>query len=72
MNNGICDAINIPDNGFLETSSYGPGWKCERGYRADKNRCAELKLPENSHIDYSGNNWECDPPYLEKSDQCNL
>ena len=72
INNDSCDAIDIPENGFLETSSYGPGWECERGYRAEKNKCIALELPANSHIDYSGNSWECDTPYLENNDQCTL
>lgn len=68
----FCKVINVPANGYLTKSSYGPGWECERGYQANKNACIPVKLPENSHINFSGNNWECDKPYQRQNNQCTL
>jgi hypothetical protein len=68
----FCKVINVPKNGFLTKSAYGPGWECERGYQADKDACISIKLPENSHINFSGNNWECNKPYQRRNNQCIL
>jgi hypothetical protein len=71
--NKTCEAIKVPANGHLEESSYGPGWKCERGYRANnKGACIALKIPENAHIGYSGKSWECDKPYFKNQNDCIL
>jgi hypothetical protein len=31
-----------------------------------------LKLPENAHLDYSGNGWDCNRPYQQVLDSCVL
>jgi hypothetical protein len=53
----------------LHTVSNG---KCERGYRAAGEICEVLTLPVNAHIDYSGNDWECNKPYKKLRDKCIL
>jgi hypothetical protein len=49
--------------GYLSEATYGPGWKCERGYRAAGTRCVAGQLPANAHLDYSGSSWDYAPPY---------
>jgi hypothetical protein len=29
-----------------------------------------VELPENAHLDYSGNDWECNRGYREVADGC--
>lgn len=29
-----------------------------------------LQLPENAHIDHSGNDWTCDPPFRKRDLGC--
>jgi len=70
--NEACAAIKIPVNGYLVDSSYGPGWRCERGYRASEDTCAAVVLPENAHLDYSGHDWDCNPPYRRQLLGCRL
>ena len=65
-------AVKVPMNGYFVDSSYGPGWKCNRGYRAADEACMPLAPPENAHIDYSGNDWECNRPYRKRLDECVL
>lgn len=65
-----CVAIDVPANAYLTGATYGPGWKCERGYRTVDTTCVAVKLPENAHLDYSGRDWECDPPYRRRQNNC--
>jgi hypothetical protein len=67
-----CTAIEVPENGYLTGSDFGSGWKCERGFRATGTACLRIELPANAHIDYSGNDWECDRPYSKLPDGCVL
>ena len=67
-----CVAIAVPPNGYLTGAPYGSGWKCERGYRAADEVCDDLKLPQNAHVDYSGNDWDCNPPYRKQQGKCVL
>jgi len=70
MNKKACELIIVPENGYLEVSSYDPGWKCDRGYKVDSESCIALNLPANAHVGYSGNEWECDKPYIKKRNVC--
>jgi hypothetical protein len=56
----------------LLDASYGPGWTCNRGYEATDKACIALQVPENAHLDYSGNDWECNQPYLKRAGGCAL
>ncbi len=60
--------MKVPPNGYLEVSSYGSGWACERGYRAVDEGCMAVKVPENAHLDDSGNDWDCNRPYRKQQD----
>jgi len=31
-----------------------------------------IDIPENAHLDYSGRDWECDPPYRRRQNNCAL
>ncbi len=70
--NDGCMAIQIPKNGYLVNTTYGKGWKCERGYVEKKNACAPLAVPSNAHINYSGDAWDCNPPYTRRQGECML
>ena len=65
-----CVAIDVPANAYLTETTYGPGWKCERGYRALDTKCVAVQLPENAHLDYSGSDWDCNPPYRKEQNTC--
>lgn len=69
---GACTAIVIPANGYFYDQTYGPGWKCERGFKAGNGQCAAVVLPADAHLDHSGNDWECDPPYQRRNEACSL
>ncbi|OQK18199.1 hypothetical protein AU255_10285 [Methyloprofundus sedimenti] len=70
--NKTCVAVKIPEHGYFVHSIYGDGWECERGYLARKDMCVPLIVPKNAHIDYSGHDWDCNPPYAQLNDQCEL
>ena len=65
-----CAVVEVPENGFLNDASYGTGWSCNRGFEPINQSCRTLKLPANTHLDFSGNRWECDPPLRRRSDTC--
>ena len=67
-----CVAIQVPANGYLVDSSYGTGWACNRGFRAVGNDCVAVELPRNAHLDYTGQDWDCNRPYLRQYDICVL
>ena len=67
-----CVAVDVPANGFLADASYGPGWKCDRGYQEVDSSCIAVLVPEHAHLDYSGNDWDCDDPYRKQRDHCEL
>ena len=70
VDGNACVAIAVPANAYLSEATYGPGWKCERGYRAVDTKCVAVQLPENAHLDYSGSDWDCDPPYRKRQNTC--
>ena len=65
-----CLAIVVPMNGYLLDASSGSGWKCHRGYEGVGEACVAVTLPANAHLGYSGNEWDCDPPYRRELDRC--
>ena len=62
--------VKVPTNGYLSGSSQGTGWACDRGYVAVDLTCKLLQLPKHAHLDYSGNDWGCNEPYLKRTNQC--
>ncbi|MCA1367456.1 hypothetical protein I6F15_08580 [Bradyrhizobium sp. BRP14] len=66
-----CVAVKVPKNGFLVDTSYGEKWKCDRGFEV-KERHVQKSLPENAHLDSSGNAWECNGPYQRRNGACNM
>jgi hypothetical protein len=65
-----CVAITVPANGYLTESSYRSGWDCDRGYRVVDQACIAVEVPEHAHLDYSGNDWQCDHPYRKQQHRC--
>ncbi len=73
LQNKACIAVIIPENAYFIHSTYGEGWECKRGYIENKNTCVTLLIPSNAHIDYSGHDWDCNPPYIKlKKEKCAL
>ena len=60
-----CDPVVPPKHAFHDPMAYGPGWRCERGYEPDEQNsaCIAIDLPENAHLDDSGNRWRCNPGF---------
>jgi hypothetical protein len=52
-------AVSLPENAHVK--SYGDGWECDLGYRADGNTCAAITVPENAYETNRtyGAGWEC-------------
>jgi hypothetical protein len=67
-----CVGIIVPENGYLTNSWHGYGWACDRGFRQANESCLAVKLPKNAHLDYSGNDWQCNRPYHKEQDGCAL
>jgi hypothetical protein len=65
-------AIKVPQNGFATNSGYGPGWSCDRGYRADGESCAIVEVPANAYLVGSayGPGWTCERGFQEVSARC--
>jgi hypothetical protein len=69
----ICIAIDVPDNGYL--NSRGNGWKCDRGYHlagfASK-ECSEIKVPANAYLAESSSQsgWACNRGFKATRDAC--
>ena len=68
--NKTCVLVKIPENGYFIHSTYGKGWECERGFVEKNNTCVALNVPVNAHINYSGHDWEYNPPYTKRLDKC--
>lgn len=67
-----CWQIVVPPHGYLSSAYGGPGFECERGYRATDVACVAVTLPANAHLDYSGNDWDCNRPYRRDQNGCEL
>lgn len=66
---GRCDAVVWPSNAFLDSDSFGPGWRCERSYEPGDEVCVGRDLPDNAHLDRSGNRWRCDPSFQRTGEE---
>jgi len=72
--NDQCLPVDVPDNAYLidPGQGYGRAWKCEWGFRAVEQSCVAVDLPENAHLGYSGDDWDCNPPYRRSGTVCRL
>ena len=69
----ICASLSLfLQNAYLTGEQTGNGWRCNRGYRATETTCLVIRVPENAHIDYSGNDWDCDPQFRKDGNSCTL
>ena len=66
----IFAAVVVPANAYPTYKSYGTGWKCKRGYKADGDTCAEVKVPPHAYLTAAGDEWKCDRGYTEKGTSC--
>ena len=62
----------LPDNAYLTGSSYGDGWKCDRGYEKGLLRCVSVNVPVNGFLSDSsrGRAWECNRGYRPEGASC--
>jgi len=61
----------VPENAYLaESSRYGVGWECERGFVKTGVQCLPVAVPENAHLRNDGASWECDKPFRERGGAC--
>jgi hypothetical protein len=67
-----CIAVKVPENAYFREAFSGNSWECERGYRQAGESCEEVLVPENAHLDHSGSDWDCNPPFTRQSAQCAL
>ena len=44
-----CVAAKVPADAYADNSSFGPGWRCVRGYREVGNTCARIILPPSEY-----------------------
>ena len=60
-----CVAVKVPENSYLANFAFGPGWQCDRGYRAVDEACVAIRVPENGYSTNSayGSGWQCDRGY---------
>jgi hypothetical protein len=65
-----CARVQVPMNGYFVDTTYGRGWACERGFAATGDACVAIDLPPNAHLDYSGNDWDCNRPYRKRAASC--
>ena len=43
-------AVKVPENSYLVNLRIGPGWQCDRGYRAIDEARVAIKVPENGYL----------------------
>ena len=65
-------AVKVPENSYLANFAFGPGWQCDRGYRAVDEACVAIKVPENGYLADSayGSGWQCDRGYRAVDEAC--
>ncbi len=62
-------AENIPKN--AHSNVYDTGCECDRrDYFRSREKCKKAIIPENSHITFYANCWECDPGYFRSNQKC--
>ena len=66
-----CAKIFVPENAFLRASGYD--WRCERGYRKERNACVPIVLPDHAYLTddlASGAGWTCDRGFAVNAGNC--
>ena len=61
---------HVPANGYLDGSTYGKGWACERGFRETGNTCVKVDVPGNGHLDTAGRDWKCSRGFVKVAGNC--
>jgi hypothetical protein len=62
--------VQVPENAIFVDAPYGQKWKCDRGFEMKTDECLQIKLPENAHLNSTGNGWDCNRPYQLRGDVC--
>ncbi len=65
-----CQSIQVPEHAFLNGSSWGDGWECERGFKRAEGECQSILVPEHAYLDFNGNNWVCDRGFKREGNRC--
>jgi hypothetical protein len=50
--------------------SWRSGWKCQRGYRREGERCVEVDVPPHAFLDAFGHDWRCHRGYQQEGTGC--
>ena len=68
---GQSTAAGLPAN--ASAKSYGDGWTCDRGYRAERGACQPIEVPANALATQTsyGRGWECRRGFREVNGACN-
>lgn len=67
---GLCDAIAVPQNAYVNGRSFGQGWDCNHGYQLREVTCDPVLVPENAYLDASGDGWDCHRGYRKSGNKC--
>ena len=69
--NGVCTAIEIPENGYATNSAYGAAWECSHGFKKSDGSCTPVRVPANAYLDpSSGDSWKCSRGHRLLDDSC--
>lgn len=60
----------LPEN--AAKSTYGKGWGCLSGYKAQEEECVAIQLPENAYLNGRtyGAGWDCLRGFFERNGKC--
>ena len=62
----------MPDNAYYLDREFGRRWDCQRGFQRVNDSCIAVALPDNAHLNYSGNDWDRSKPYRKRMEGCVL
>lgn len=68
----LCEEIAVPEHGFLDGKSYGPGWACDYGYLPAEGKCMPIVVPAGARMTGETYNagWECLRGYRREASMC--
>ena len=68
---GECVAVKMPAFAYPTRRRHGTGRRCARGFEALEARCVMIDLPENPHLDRTGNCWQFNQWFqISEGDRC--
>jgi len=60
----------VPEHAFLTDSSFGVGWKCERGFKRADDECQPVEVPEHAFLADYGDSWKCERGFKREGNRC--